>query len=74
MFTGKDPIPLALAPPDVYRKRALSSLQADGRELEGNLHQALASEGVQAAVRAGLAVTVLSKDMVPAGLKIVEAE
>jgi DNA-binding transcriptional LysR family regulator len=29
---------------------------------------------LQAAVRAGLAITVLSKDMVPPGLKIVGAE
>ena len=74
VFTGKDPIPLALAPaPDVYRKRALSSLQAEGREWK-IVYTSVSSEGLQAAVRAGLAVTVLSKDMVPAGLKIVEAE
>jgi DNA-binding transcriptional LysR family regulator len=64
------PIPLALAPaPDVYRKRALASLQSAGRNWR-IVYTSLSSEGLQAAVRAGLGVTVLSKDMVPPGLKL----
>lgn len=74
VFDPNGPIPLALAPaPDVYRKRALSSLQEIGREWR-IVYTSVSSEGLQAAVRAGLAITVLSKDMVPPGLKIVGAE
>jgi DNA-binding transcriptional LysR family regulator len=70
----KLPIALALAPaPDVYRKRALQSLQEAGRDWRV-VYTSVSSEGLQAAVRAGLAITVLSKDMVPPGLKIVGAE
>ena len=68
------PIPLALAPaPDVYRKRALASLQALGRDWR-IVYTSVSSEGLQAAVRAGLGVTVLSKDTIPPGLKIVGTE
>jgi DNA-binding transcriptional LysR family regulator len=68
------PIPLALAPaPDVYRKRALASLQAQGREWR-IVYTSVSSEGLQAAVRAGLGITVLSKDAIPPGLKIVGTE
>ncbi len=68
------PIPLALAPaPDVYRKRALASLQEHGREWRV-VYTSVSSEGLQAAVRAGLGITVLSKDMVPPGLRIIGPE
>lgn len=68
------PIPLALAPaPDVYRKRALASLQAQGRDWR-IVYTSVSSEGLQAAVRAGLGISVLSKDTIPPGLKIVGAE
>ncbi len=68
------PLALALAPsPDVYRKRALHSLREAGRDWR-IVYTSVSSEGLQAAVRAGLAVTVLSKDMMPPGLKIVGAE
>lgn len=68
------PIPLALAPaPDVYRKRALAALQ-DAKRDSRIVYTSPSSEGLQAAVRAGLAVTVLSKDMVPQGLMILGSE
>jgi DNA-binding transcriptional LysR family regulator len=68
------PLPLVLAPaPDVYRKRALASLQAVRREWR-IVYTSLSSEGLQAAVRAGLGVTVLSKSMVPDGLKLLGDE
>lgn len=74
VFDAGHPIPLALAPaPDVYRKKALASLQAQGRDWR-IVYTSVSSEGLQAAVRAGLGITVLSKDMVPSGLKIVGAE
>lgn len=74
VFEPGSPIPLALAPaPDVYRKRALASLQAQGRDWR-IVYTSVSSEGLQAAVRAGLGITILSKDMVPPGLKIVGAE
>jgi DNA-binding transcriptional LysR family regulator len=68
------PIPLVLAPaPDVYRKRALAGLQSVRRDWR-IVYTSISSEGLQAAVRAGLGVTVLSKDMVPEGLKLLGEE
>ncbi len=68
------PVPLALAPaPDIYRKRALAGLQAAKRDWR-IVYTSLSSEGLQAAVRAGLGVTVLSKDMVPTGFKLLGTE
>jgi DNA-binding transcriptional LysR family regulator len=68
------PIPLVLAPaPDVYRKRALAGLQSMRRDWR-IVYTSISSEGLQAAVRAGLGVTVLSKDMVPEGLKLLGDE
>lgn len=62
------PVPLVLAPtPDVYRKRALAALEASKRQWR-IAYTSPSMEGLQAAVRAGLGVTVLSKDMVPQGL------
>jgi DNA-binding transcriptional LysR family regulator len=68
------PLPLVLAPaPDVYRKRALAGLDARKRSWRIT-YTSPSSEGLQAAVRAGLGVTVMSKDMVPDGLMLVGAE
>jgi DNA-binding transcriptional LysR family regulator len=62
------PIPLVMAPaPDVYRKRAIAALQVAHRDWR-IIYTSPSSEGLQAAVRAGLGVTVMSKDMVPDGL------
>lgn len=74
LFDREHPVPLVLAPaPDVYRKRALAGLQAAKRSFRV-VYTSLSSEGLQAAVRAGLGVTVMSKEMVPVGLKIIGAE
>jgi DNA-binding transcriptional LysR family regulator len=74
VLDGDDPIPLVLAPaPDVYRKRALETLQAVNRRWR-IVYTSLSSEGLQAAVQAGLGVTVLSKGMVPAGFKVLGCE
>ena len=62
-----EPVPLALPPvSDLYRKRALDALQAAGRDYR-IVYTSPSSEGLHAAVQAGLAVTVMSKDMVPHG-------
>ena len=74
VLDGAHPVPLVLAPaPDVYRKRALAVLQAAKRDSR-IVYTSPSSEGLQAAVRAGLGVTVLSKDMVPEGLMMLGAE
>lgn len=65
-------IPLVVSPaPCVYRKRAIDALEQTGRKWRicytcGSL------AGSLAAVRAGLGVTVLPKDMTPPGLRILE--
>jgi DNA-binding transcriptional LysR family regulator len=64
------PIPLVLAAaPDVFRKRALAALQTAKRDWR-IVFTSLSSEGLLAAVEAGLGVSVMSKDMVPHGLKV----
>lgn len=74
VLDANQPLPLVLAPaPDVYRKRALAGLQAHKRAWR-IAYTSPSSEGLQAAVRAGLGVTVMSKDMVPEGLMLVGAE
>ncbi len=68
------PLPLVLAPaPDVYRKRALSALDAAGRAYR-IVFASPSLAGLQAAVQAGLGITVLPKEMVPAGLRFVGAD
>jgi DNA-binding transcriptional LysR family regulator len=68
------PLPLVLAPaPDVYRKRALAGLEATRRKWR-IVYTSPSTEGLQAAVRAGLGVTVMSKDMVPEGLTLLGPE
>lgn len=68
MLDPTQPVPLVLAPaPDVYRKRAIACLDTIKRSWRV-VYTSPSSEGLQAAVRAGLGVTVLSKDMVPDGL------
>lgn len=68
------PLPLVVSPrPCVYRKRATDSLDKMGRPWRiaytcGSL------AGTHAAVRAGLGVTVLPKEMVPADLVILNDE
>jgi DNA-binding transcriptional LysR family regulator len=66
----QQPLPLVLAPsPDVYRKRALATLDADRRSWR-IVYTSPSLAGLQAAVEAGLGITVLPKSMVPSGLVI----
>lgn len=62
------PLPLVLAPvPDVYRKRAIAALDAERRPWR-IAYTSASLAGLQAAVKAGLGITVLPTEMVPAGL------
>lgn len=68
------PLPLAVSPaPCVYRKRATDALDAAGRPWR-IAYTCGALTGTHAAVRAGLGVTVLPKDMVPADLVMLDEE
>ncbi|HEV2560273.1 MAG TPA: LysR substrate-binding domain-containing protein [Microvirga sp.] len=65
-----EPLPLVLAPvPDVYRKRALASLDEVKRPWR-IVYTSPSLAGLQAAVRAGLGMTVLPREMVPQGLVV----
>jgi molybdate transport repressor ModE-like protein len=69
-----DPLPLVLAPvPDVYRKRALASLSTAKRSWRV-VFTSPSLSGLQAAVRAGLGLTVLPKAMVPSGFVLLGPE
>ncbi len=67
------PLPLVLAPnPDIYRRRAIAALEAAGQPWR-IVYTSPSLAGVQAAVRAGLGVTVLPKEMVAGGMLILDA-
>jgi DNA-binding transcriptional LysR family regulator len=67
-------LPLVLAPvPDVYRKRALASLDAARRPWR-IVYTSPSLAGLQAAVKAGLGVTVLPREMVPPGFVLLGPE
>lgn len=69
---GSDPLPLVVSPPPcVYRKRAIDALVRMRRKWRV-AYSCASLAGQHAAVRAGLGVTVLPKDMVPAGLAVIE--
>lgn len=69
-----DALPLVVSPhPCVYRKRALAALDQCGRRWR-IAYTSTSLAGAQAAVRAGLGVTVLPRDMVPPGLVTLGAE
>lgn len=66
------PLPLVVSPPPcVYRKRATDALDRDRRRWRV-AYSCASLAGQHAAVKAGLGVTVLPKDMVPAGLAAIE--
>lgn len=68
------PVPLVLAPnPDLYRRRALDALDSCGRPWR-IAYTSPSLAGVQAAVRAGLGVTILPREMIAAGFHAVGAE
>ncbi|MGE3646276.1 MAG: LysR substrate-binding domain-containing protein [Beijerinckiaceae bacterium] len=65
-------IPLVVSPaPCVYRKRAIDSLNEAGRVWR-IAYSCTSLAGALAAVKAGLGITVLPRDMVPAGLRMIE--
>jgi DNA-binding transcriptional LysR family regulator len=66
-------LPLVVSPePCVYRKRATVALERARRPWRVS-YTCASLAGAQAAVRAGLGVTVLPKDMAPEGLMVIEA-
>jgi DNA-binding transcriptional LysR family regulator len=68
VLSAGQPVPLVLAPtPDIYRKRALAALEAANYPWR-IAYTSASMEGLQAAVRAGLGITVMSKEMIPQGL------
>ena len=65
-------MPLVVSPhPCVYRKRALRALEEMGRPWRVT-YTSTSLAGAQAAVRAGLGVTVLPAGMVPSGFKVLD--
>ena len=69
---GSEPLPLVVSPPPcVYRKRATDSLSRIRRPWRV-AYSCASLAGQHAAVKAGLGVTVLPKDMVPPGLAVIE--
>ncbi len=72
--TQQEVLPLAVSPrPCVYRKRATDALDGVGRSWRIS-YTCGSLAGTHAAVRAGLGVTVLPRDMVPAGLEVLDAD
>jgi DNA-binding transcriptional LysR family regulator len=64
---------LTAPPPDVYRRRALSALEASGHPYRiGFTSPSLA--GLHAALRAGLGVSVLPRDMLPPDMVVLGPE
>lgn len=71
-FAADGPLALVVSPhPCVYRKRAMQALDRAGRAWRV-AYTSTSLAGAQAAVRAGLGVTVLPKDMVPADFFIMD--
>ncbi len=70
---GARELPLVVSPhPCVYRKRAMRALDQAGRRWRV-AYTSTSLAGAQAAVRAGLGVTVLPKDMVPDDFAVLDA-
>ena len=69
-----DPLPLCLATsPCIYRKRALAALQSTGRA-HRVAYASPSLAGLHAALRAGLGVSVLPREMTPPDLVVLGAE
>lgn len=69
-----EPLPLVLAPaPDIYRKRAMQALDEAGIQWRIS-YTSPSLAGLQAAVKAGLGITVLPKEMVTSGLVVIGRE
>ncbi len=72
IFTSEGPLPLVVSPhPCVYRKRATAALDRAGRSWRV-AYTSTSLAGAQAAVRAGLGLTVLPKEMVPPDFYIID--
>lgn len=70
-FDPGHPLPLIVSPqPCVYRNRAMTALDRAGRKWRV-AYTSPSLAGTQAAVHAGLGVTILPKEMVPHGLQVV---
>lgn len=73
-LTDDEPVPLVASPyPCVYRKRATTALDSIGRSWRA-AYTSTSLAGSQAAVLAGLGVTVLPRDMVPRGLRVLGSD
>ena len=69
-----DPLPLCLAPmPCIYRKRAVSALQGADRAFRV-AYASPSLAGLHAALRAGLGVSVLPREMAPPDVKVLGPE
>jgi DNA-binding transcriptional LysR family regulator len=75
VLKAAEPAPLVVAPaPCVYRKRAVAALEAQGTSWRA-AYTSPSLAGQHAALRAGLGLTVLPRDMIPPDLKVLgEAE
>lgn len=72
--SGEDKLPLVVSPsPCVYRKRAIEALDRVRRPWRVS-YTCGSLAGSLAAVKAGLGMTVLPKDMVPAGLHMIDGK
>lgn len=71
----RDPLPLALSRAGicVFRERALAALEATGQQWR-IAYTSTSLSGLQAAVRAGLAITVLTPSMLEPGLRTLGTE
>ncbi|MDW8443091.1 MAG: LysR substrate-binding domain-containing protein [Acetobacteraceae bacterium] len=73
-FAADGALPLVVSPhPCVYRRRAMEALQAAGRAWRV-AYTSTSLAGTQAAVRAGLGLTVLPRGMVPPDLVVLGPE
>ncbi|MBP7336924.1 LysR substrate-binding domain-containing protein [Niveispirillum sp.] len=73
LLSPEQPVPLVLAPsPDLYRRRALEALERSGIPWR-IAYTSPSLAGIQAAVSAGLGITILSRDMLAAGFQVVDA-
>ena len=72
-FDDETPLPLVVSPhPCVYRRRAIATLDRLGRGWR-IAYTSTSLAGAQAAVRAGLGVAVLPKEMVPADFVVLDS-
>lgn len=73
-IAGPGPLPLVVSPePCVYRKRALQALKRSGKKWR-IAYTCASLAGALAAVRAGLGIAVLPREMVPPGLHTIDGE